>query len=113
MSPHDGGVHADPFEVGLFGQDREDIGQHTAGQLIIVAALGGSNLAQALGQLLPAPTGPGHPEDGIQEQPVVRAWATFALAPAWHQRRPPRPLRITQNIGVARHRHRRLFEKPP
>ena len=46
VRPHDGGVQASSFEIGLLG---EEVGRRAMGHPVVVAALGRPGLAEALG----------------------------------------------------------------
>lgn len=56
--------------------------------------------AEPFGQVTPATAGTGHPQQRVQEQPVVRARAAFALRAARHTILDPFPLVIPKRITI-------------
>ena len=67
----------------------------------VIAALDGMMVAEAIRQVAPACAGASHPQQGVNEQPVVTAWPALALAPAWNQMTQALPLVVTQPVNVA------------
>jgi hypothetical protein len=99
MGADDGGVQHHPFQIRFGGDRLEDAVQHTHPDPTIVALLGPFIRPKPLGQVAPAPTGSGHPQQSINEQPTVAAKAALTLAAAWHERLDSCPLIVPKNFA--------------
>lgn len=98
----DGGVDHQPFEVRIGGDRLEHAVEHAHLDPAIVAPLGRLIGAEPLRQVTPAPAGPRHPQQGVEEAPPVAARAALALAAARNERLHLLPLIVPQNLAVHR-----------
>jgi hypothetical protein len=79
---------------------RQHLVQHTHLDPAIVAPLHRVVVAKLLRQVTPAPTRTRHPQQGIEEPPVIGARPALALAPARHKILDSLPLVIPQPVAI-------------
>ena len=99
LGPDDGRVDHQPFQVWILRHPLEDPVEHTVFNPPIVSALHSLMRPEALGQITPAPAGPGHPQQCIEKPPAIAAWTALALPTAWHEGLKPSPLIVAQHFA--------------
>jgi hypothetical protein len=102
MGPHDGAVDHQPFQIGFACQRHQHGVEHPHLDPAVVASLHRAVIAKSLGQIAPACAGAGHPQQGIQKPPVVRARPPLAFGPPRHKSLDPLPLIIRQPVDIHR-----------
>jgi hypothetical protein len=101
ISPDDRRVQDQPLQVGVLSDLEDALPDPLAGPAVEPPP-GGVPVAEALGQVPPRSTGPGDPEDGVDEEAVglgnfavlARSWSEMAwrcrmVGPPWDRLRTP------------------------
>lgn len=99
MSPDDGGVQHDPFQVRLSGHRLEQPVQDTLLQPAVVALLRPLEGAEPFRKIPPTTARPRHPKKRIDKQSPVATRAILALPSAGHERLDPLPLVVPKNLA--------------
>jgi hypothetical protein len=96
VRPHNGGIDDQVFEVRMFAQ----LGEKPLPNAFLCPSPETFEhavpLAELFRQIAPGRSGPDQPQDGIHEQPIVRAVPAFVAFLAWNKWFNPPPFSVRQ-----------------